>query len=230
MVLLPFFVMPNKKRLSSFRELYVIIVANLEGGKTVNWREWFQGMKWPYTLFWFICALALLWAGGRLYRTQFVLQPAAEKIERLAGVEYAKFQGEALYVKLAPQVSLQTKARQVSEIAENALGRKASLVIVDERDQALEETYGELSLALAQAASRGEFETMRPRWDDIARQEGAQIDVSVGSDAMYVSLKKGKNYLYEIIPREDRASQGAAEQTEREFSLVLKTLGEEGQL
>ncbi len=54
--------------------------------------------------------------------------------------------------------------------------------------------------------------------------------MSVGSDAMYVSLKKGKNYLYEIIPREDRASQGAAEQTEREFSLVLKTLGEEGQL
>jgi len=221
---LPFFVSFNRKSLSAFRGSYAIIVADLEGGRTLNWREWFDGLKWPLVLFWACCLLLLLWGGERLYRTHIVIRPAVAKLKQLEGVRAVEFKEKDLYVELEAPNNFKATAEALSTIAADFLGPDSSLFIIDQRNEALEQLFDELSLSLAQAASRGEYETMRPHWTKIAAGAGAEMDVAVSPTAIYISLKKGGDYLYQIIPREDANSY----REEDQLPLLPKVLAKEG--
>lgn len=229
MVLLLFISIPNKKSLSSSCDIHVIIVANLEGGRTVNWREWFDGLNWPMALFWSLCLFALLWGGQRLYQKNFVLRPCLEEVKGLEGVAEVKLKGKELYVKLDFTDSLKSTAEKLTRITGEFLGPDLTVYLVDTRNKELIGVWEEMSLSLAQAVTRGEFETMRPHWTAAAKRAGVDLQVAVDSSSLYLSLRKGDHYLYEILPRE-RQSPVQTEQKPQAVAVQMQVIGKEGQL
>ena len=180
----------------------------------MNWRQWFDGVKWPLALFWSLCLFVLLWGGQKIYYHNFVLRPAVAEIKTLEGIGEVRVGGNKVHLKLESQANLKATVESATSIAENLLGPDATLAIEDGRDGELVQLEEEISLSLAQAASRGEFETMRPYWTGAAQEAGAQIQVAVGPNAIYLTLRRGESYLYEIFPRQDNGSQVTAAQVE----------------
>lgn len=191
----------------------------------MNWRQWFEGLNWPLALFWSLCLLALLWGGQRLYRTNFVLRPAIKELGGLECVEKVELSGKDFYLTLTPPDSLKEEVEQLTEVLGHS-SSDSSIYLVDRRSKELVAVLQEINLSLAQAASRGEFETMRPHWEAKAKGAGVEVKVEVGPDALYVTLRQKDHYLYEIIPRGDGRSSVPEEQTE---AAVVQVVGE-GQL
>lgn len=77
------------------------------------------------------------------------------------------------------------------------------LEIMDKRDAVLEKAYYEMHFSLYEAAATGAFTSAAKRVDEVAAARGLDDAVmEVTQERIFVALRHGDRYLYEIIPRQ----------------------------
>lgn len=112
-----------------------------------------------------------------------------------------------VHVRLREVGDIQAAYLGLREGLVQATGRSPVIVIEDARTQELVGAYRRMRLAVEEAVARGTFQEMARSIDSEARQ--ARLDrwgVYVDSSHVYLQLHKGGRYLYEVIPRQERAA------------------------
>lgn len=80
-------------------------------------------------------------------------------------------------------------------------GTKFTIELKDNRNKSLEEVYYQSQFVIYEALAKGDFTKMADVLQQNAVKAGATAKVFIDNDNVYVEILKGKNYLYEIIPR-----------------------------
>jgi hypothetical protein len=91
--------------------------------------------------------------------------------------------------------------RELDDSLKKVLGEKEyKIELVDNRDQQLENIYYHSQFAVYEAMARGNYREMEQYISRQAAGLGAQANVFMDQEAIYVQIKHGNYYLYEIIP------------------------------
>lgn len=122
--------------------------------------------------------------------------------------------GDTLLVEVlpVPGVDLPAFYESLHRQVASALGTRDFVLLVrDRRDPLLRETMRSVRLFLEEAMVNGRFSWADRMLTDLARARGLEwARLSVDTGHVFVELRHGPAYLYEVIPRPGLAGTGAA--------------------
>lgn len=173
-----------------------------------------KNFKWPVAVLAFVLTLALSVGAVQLRQRQMVNEPLFKRMsdfEKVKTVDVQLEQGTQVVVITLDYVEDFALAhRELSEEIGRLLGQKRyRLEILDGRNQALEAAFVAVHLALYEGEHRGNFTEMGDQVSAILRDMGiAEHKVMVDQGNIYLQIRQGDAYLYEIIQREYRGKDG----------------------
>ncbi len=148
----------------------------------------------------------LVFAGGQwLYEKYNYDEPLDKTLSSNKAVESYKLSGED------QPVTVELKLKNVENLGktygelDNSLrevlgGKEYKIKLVDNRNRQLENIYYHSQFAVYEAMARGNYREMEQYISRQAAAAGAQANVFMDQEAVYVQIKNGDYYLYEIIP------------------------------
>lgn len=168
-----------------------------------------NGLNIKVILVSFVVVLGAAFGVKALVYRESVTRPVEEQLSSSKVVEsYEITRDDAGHRKLDLRLAWTPDFKDEYEAIEAkvASARRAGdlgLEIVDKRDAVLEKAYYEMHFALYEAAATGAFTAAARRVDEVAAARGLDdAVVEIGQDRIYVALRHGDRYLYEIIPRQ----------------------------
>ncbi|MDW7650819.1 MAG: hypothetical protein SCK29_00065 [Bacillota bacterium] len=173
-----------------------------------------KNFKWPVAVLAFILTLALSVGAVYLRQRQLVNEPLFKRISELEPVKTVELQQEdntqVVVVSLEYVDDLAITHRELNEEINRLLGQKRyRLEIVDERNQALEAAFVAVHLSLYEGEHRGNFTEMGSQVKDTLKSMGiSDHKVFVDSENIYLQIRDGDAYLYEIVKREKQGKDG----------------------
>ncbi len=176
-----------------------------------------QGVRLPLVLIFFAVGLAALLGLSHLYRYSRVDQPLTRFYESRKDVRDFRVAARdghiELKVKLAPVVNLRETYLALEKGAQEILETQSFILdIQDNRDSRLVDDFYKLHLTLQEALATGRFSDMSQELQKQAKGLGLdEAKFFVDTRFLYVQLKRGDRYLYELLPRiEDSANRPGA--------------------
>jgi len=153
-----------------------------------------------------IVVLALLLVGQFIYKEYNVEQPLFKvysKTKAVQNVDISEKDGRVkIVLRLGPTANLQLAYGEIMAATTWILGPKPfELKIKDNRSPVLEDLLVETEPVIYEAMSKGSYTWMKKEIISAARTNGAEAQVFMDSERIYLAFTKGRNYLYEIIPR-----------------------------
>ncbi|MDA8233245.1 MAG: hypothetical protein M0Z31_00280 [Clostridia bacterium] len=150
--------------------------------------------------------LALLLGGQMIYKRYNIEQPLFKVYSKTKAVQDTDIINRKGKVKvelvLGSTVNFQKTYRELMEETAAVLGeRPFELKIKDNRDQALERLLIDVEPVIYEAVSKGSFTWMKQEIIRAARAAGAETQVFIDGERIYVSFLKGRHVLYEVIQR-----------------------------
>lgn len=153
--------------------------------------------------------LAALWFGQVLYERYYVHAPLQEALLQVDGVVAVEITQDQVEVKLAQISDLSETFTQIRKVTE-ASPYQGRIIIKDNPDPRLEATWDKMHLAIYEAASRANFQTMAATVARVAGVGGIDsYAAAVDNDYIYVQLSDGSHYLYRVIPRQTGGQGGS---------------------
>lgn len=176
-----------------------------------------QGVRVPIVVLAFVAGLAMLFGLQQVYNYSRVDQPLARFYS--AREEVTRFRvdelGDRVVVRLTlgPVANLRETYKRLEEGTRGVLdNRPFVLEVQDNRDDRLVEDYYRLHFILQEGLATGRFTEMSAAFAEAARGLGIdEARVFVDSERLYVQLRRGGRYLYELVPRPRPVLQPAAE-------------------
>lgn len=99
--------------------------------------------------------------------------------------------------------NLRRAYRELNRYTGQILGSEGfKIQIKDTRSRELEDIYYRSQFVIYEALAKGSFTEMAAAIEKNARSAGAEARVYMDEKNIYVALYKGKNYLYEVVPRD----------------------------
>lgn len=172
-------------------------------------------MSWSgWRLYWIVIfgavTLAVLWGGGAFYDRYYVHDPLQEALLQVDGVVAVEIAEDQVEVKLAHISDLSETFTQLRKVMDDS-SYQGRIVIKDNPAPKLEAAWDKIHLAIYEAASRANFQSMAATVDRVAAVERiASYAVKVDNDNIYVQLSDGSHYLYRIIPRQAGGEGGSS--------------------
>jgi len=173
-----------------------------------------KNFKWHAAVLAFVVTLGIATGAVLLRQRQMINTPLLKRISELEPVREVRLEegGEkVIFVTLEYVDNLQKTYRQLHEVISEMLGEEAyRLVLVDKRSEPLEDAYYAVHFELYESEQKGSFAAAGAAVD--AKLAALGLDdyrFAVDDKYIYLQLKKGDAWLYEIIERQNR---GAGEQ------------------
>lgn len=168
----------------------------------------FQGLKVYFAIAFFLVTTALILGGEYIFNNVRVDKPFTEDIKKTPGIlSFNTVERNGLVdlnVKLGAVSNLKDTYNRLEKSMNERLGRHSGKIyLTDNRSEFLSKMYYDIHFLLEEAASQGDFSTMREKSMEYLSDKGMKYDLVVGRNNLYVSLEKNGRYLYEIIPRTD---------------------------
>ncbi|KUK10363.1 MAG: hypothetical protein XD50_1334 [Clostridia bacterium 41_269] len=164
-----------------------------------------KGLKYPLIAAVVIIVLGLLFTGQWTYKKYFLETPLVENINSLPEVEESRFYEETnvLEIKLKEVKNLQKTYTAIKDkLKELKASKYLNIVIIDKRDELLQELFYKSSFAVHQAIAKGDFIYMHDYISKLALEAGIEkFYIFIDNENIYLQFHKGNNYLYEIIKR-----------------------------
>lgn len=165
-----------------------------------------QGIRLPVVILSALLGLFFLFGAQRAYQFSRVDQPLAQFFRSRGEVAaFAVRPGEGelrVEVTLRPVANLRESYLPLEEGVRDILGgRPFRLVVRDRRDQALVAQFYRLHYLLQEAVATGRFTVLEGALAEARRAGLDEARVFVDERFLYVQLRRGDRYLYELIPR-----------------------------
>ena len=173
-----------------------------------------KNFKWPVAVLAFVLTLALSVGAVVLRERQLINEPLFKHLSEFESVQTVELHREnnrqIVVVTLNYVEDLGLTHRELNEEIDRLLGHnRFRLEIIDGRNQALEAAFVAVHLSLYEGEHRGNFTEMGSRVDEILLKFGiTEHKVFVDSEHIYLQMRDGDAYLYEIIPRGNQGRDG----------------------
>lgn len=173
-----------------------------------------KNFKWPVAVLAFVLTLALSVGAVQLRQRQMVNEPLFKRMSEFEPVKKVDVQLEqgtqVVVINLDYVEDFSLTHRELNEEIERLLGQKRyRLDILDGRDQALEAAFVAVHLALYEGEHRGNFTEMGDQVSAILSDLGIpEHKVMVDNENIYLQIRQGDAYLYEIIQRKSHGKEG----------------------
>lgn len=172
----------------------------------MNWKDY----KLSHLVVASCVTLAVLLAGQYLWHNYAVAKPLGKALDNINGVENAVWQKKSgnsesvtIDITLKNAANFAATYKELNETAAQMLGHnKFQIKIHDHRTPELEQLYYDLHVYLQEAIATGNFSLMQERVRTAAARQGATATVYVDTDSLYLTLAKGNDDMYVLIPRQ----------------------------
>ncbi|MBI2874995.1 MAG: hypothetical protein HYY09_07885 [Firmicutes bacterium] len=166
-----------------------------------------KGFRWPIALIVTVLSVGVLFAvqgtGGWLMRggleDKLKTDPAVDSVK----IDYGSQGKVVVSARLSPVDDLSQAYQRLDRTLADSLGDGAYLLKVeDRRGPAVETVYEEIHYALYEGMSTGRYDAMHRRINELVEPKRLdQWRVTVDQRHVFVQLREGRNYLYEILER-----------------------------
>jgi hypothetical protein len=166
------------------------------------------GVRIPVVLMAMAGALLLLFGAQFVYDRQAVDQPLVSIYHNVPGVEHVALQntpsGLQVDVHLGPVTNLRETYLALRNQVNTVLGgQHFQINLIDARTPTLLGDFYQMNGVLEQGIATGQFVAMQQQVQRLGQQEGlTRASAIVDDHYVYVDLVQGKNYLYELLPRQ----------------------------
>jgi hypothetical protein len=169
-----------------------------------------KGLRIPVIIVIAILSLILLTGGQWAYQEFSVQRPFIEKVTNLPNVISVELDHNnnpsRLEVKLGSAGGTVETVTQLSKIASGTYNKAVVLRLIDQRNDELSEILEASQFYIYEALSNGNYSAMYSNIENLANQfQIDQWNLSMNNQHIYLELFKGPNYLYEVIPRNQKA-------------------------
>lgn len=170
-----------------------------------------QGLRVPIVVLALVGGLAMLFGLQQVYKYSQVEQPLSHFYaarQDVTGYRVDQLGNRvAVRVTLGQVANLRETYKQLEEGTRNVLDTYPfDLEIKDNRDAKLVDDFYKLHYILQEGLSTGRFTEMSQAFQDAANGLGIdEARVFVDTDRLYVQLRRGGHYLYELMPRSQPA-------------------------
>ena len=173
-----------------------------------------KNLKWPIIIVAFVVTLALAVGGVYLRQRQMVDEPLFQRLSEYEPVQAVDLHKDGnvqvVVVSLDYVDDFGSIHRELTEEIGDLLGPdRFRLEIRDGRDQALETAFSDVHLALYEGEHRGNFTEMGGQVAATLQSLGiADHKIMVDNENIYLQIRHGDAYLYEIVERGNRGKEG----------------------
>lgn len=165
----------------------------------------FKGFRVKIVIMVFIIGLGIFMIGQYFNHQKRVIEPiyhTFSSIEAVDEVMVEERDSQILVVlSFKNRDQLEKDIRQVLLTA-NQISLPIEILVQDNANDRLEEVYHQMHFAVEQAVSNGDFIDLEDRIKQIAAENRVQSRLTVDREYICLQLHEGKNYLYQIISRE----------------------------
>lgn len=151
--------------------------------------------------------VVLLTFGRTFYQEDFIEKPLVKVLQNNKDIKQVQVLTAKKNMKIVVELDWTQQLPQIytvlEEQVEEALGDKPyDLILKDRRSEELVRIFNEINIYLQEAMSRGNFAEMDGAIKTyLHEQSDVKYQMNVDTKYVYVSLKKGEFFLYEILPR-----------------------------
>ncbi len=167
----------------------------------------FSGLKAPLVIVSAVLVLAVLLGGAALYERSSAQIPIEEILAGHSHVSAFSVGRDDVWVvdlTLGRVDDLRGAHGELREAIEDVLGGTDYLLkIGDSSDADLAHLWADLEIIVQQGASSGGFADMRDRLRTELETVDVHLNVQVDEYNIFVSITRGEQYLYRVVPRTD---------------------------
>ncbi len=175
-----------------------------------------KNIRWLRGCLAFGLTLAVLSLGQFLWHNYAVAQPLDKVLQDVDGVEKITWQDSRrqnepvnIFVTLDHPANLQKTYMEISERAARVLGRQPFRVVIrDHRTPELEQLFYDVHYYFQEAITNGNFSLMADKVREKARSQGAEANIYVDGQYIYVQLTRQNDSFYTLIPRMPERGEG----------------------
>jgi hypothetical protein len=148
-----------------------------------------------------IVSLAIFFAGWQVYKRYNLVDPLKANLSTVSGVQNVDVvvgNPTVIHVKLGEVGDLQTTYKAVSDTVTSSANTGSTIVIEDNKDKALQQTYESLWPIIGEGVHKGNYQEMISSFEKAAAAKGVQAKVTMDIRNIYVQLEQGNHYLYDV--------------------------------
>ncbi|MGI5879765.1 MAG: hypothetical protein ACOX6L_04105 [Syntrophomonadaceae bacterium] len=160
----------------------------------------------PVIIIALLITVGLLSGGLRLYNYYYIeqtVQKSITQIESVTEADVSKSNGEyAVQVKLNWSRNLQGTYHELDQIGSQHFGNKIyNIKVLDNRNQRLNDLFIDLQPLIYETLAKDEFVRMNNEVGKQVIKKHMDYYLQVDQHNIYISIRDGDHYLYEIIQR-----------------------------
>jgi len=146
----------------------------------------------------------LLLGGKVVYQKQWLDVSLMRQSQQISGVISAKVVNNNGLKEMDVVTNKMTNLRQAS-IGLQKLADNTPIRFFDQNNQALKKVSSQIQFALQEGLATGNFTGMEQKVRIQAEKAGAQLELEIDNDGIYVILNQGNAQLVEVIERHGQA-------------------------
>lgn len=147
-----------------------------------------------------IVIFGLLLSGQIIYKNNWIDGQLAKNSRQISGVQSAQVMSENGLQVLEVTTNHIQNLSNVSQQLENIAGKRP-IRFKDQRNAELEKVFSQMEFPLQEGITRGNFTQMEQTLQQQAVQAGMTLNITMDSDAIYLTLTKGQAQLVQVVER-----------------------------
>ena len=147
----------------------------------------------------------LLLGGKVVYEKQWLNVSLMRQSQLIPGVVSAKIVKNHGVKEMDVVINKMTNLRQAS-LDLRKLADQRPIRFLDQNNEALKKVSGQIQFALQQGIATGDFTGMEQTVRTQAEKAGAQLELEIDNETIYVILNQGDAQLVEVIERDEQAN------------------------
>jgi len=148
---------------------------------------------------------SLLLGGKVVYEKQWLNVSLMRQSQLIPGVVSAKIVKNHGVKEMDVVINKMTNLRQAS-LDLRKLADQRPIRFLDQNNEALKKVSGQIQFALQQGIATGDFTGMEQTVRTQAEKAGAQLELEIDNENIYVILNQGDAQLVEVIERDEQAN------------------------
>ncbi len=162
-----------------------------------------------------VLTFAVLFGGFQVYRNYEQVRPLQSQLAHLPQVQNATVNmngnSASVHIALKPIADLQDVYTQIQNDVVATLGTPVSISLQDRRDVTLEKAYESLQPILYTGIAQGNYTGMISALEKQCHSQHIASHITMNAQDIFVQLSKGHNYLYEIVPYQNKTAGGSGQ-------------------
>lgn len=167
--------------------------------------QW-KGLKLHIIIFSLLIGIALIFGAQRMYQKYYISGPINNVLSANQAIETYQVGSEGgtllVTVKIKNDTGLMAPYKEIIKNLERVMdGKRFVFVLNDNRDDTLDQVWYRCQYAVYQAQVQGSFVEMAEIINQEASVSGAEADITIDQEYIYLRLRHGEYTLDEVIPR-----------------------------